>query len=549
MGIDKPNVRYTINITHPSSIESYVQEAGRGGRDKKVAISYLLHEPTEYIKLSAELLGEMCGQNIPPFFSNLTDKIILFKDLRQAFVLLGIDEPTIDAYITFLAKHKLNADKEVQMYFHNNSFKGVYKEKIILRELTYNTDQTLQIGIYRAINNIPDNKSVEVVIPWVNRYETNSAQFDQLVLTAAISVANKTGWVPPVSINAFEKSSYDELVEHISNMTNDTNWRIHSQSTDMDPVKTAFFKRRDRLDTDKAIYRLSCIGLVDDVTIDYNKHLYTVKVSKKNDDYFFETLRHFFEKYYSAEQAQKKTNAARGHRGNNASDKCMGYLAEFVYENLETKRKRAIDDMRDACLKGVSMGDDALKDYIHLYFNSKYARDTHEIDGVNYSLKQDVADGLPVFDIIWKYINVMGVDPSGPEADNVKHLYGAVLIILRAQAKDNIANTALYILRTFCLACLGTNNNETLIDEFQEGYTTHGFNRIIKELCDIDPIIIKNNHEKINDIIKLKSKPSEKYLVEYIDNIKNEINIRIVEKFYHDFCNKYTNNDEKTIKI
>lgn len=543
MGIDKPNVRYTINITHPSSIESFVQEAGRAGRDQKVAISYLLHEPTEYVQLSAEIIGEMFGQQIPPSFNNLTDKIILYKDIRKAFQFWNVEDSIIDGYMSYLSRHKLNTDKEVQMYFHSKSFKGVYKEKIILRELTYNPDQTLQIGIYRAINNIPNNKSVQVVIPWVNKYETNSAQFNQKVLTAAISVAEKTGWVVPVTIDAFDKSSYDDLVVHISNMTKDKNWQIHSKSTDMDPVKEAFFKRRDKSDTDKAIYRLCCIGLIDDVTIDYNNKLYTVKVSKKDDDYFFDTLRYFFEKYYSAEQALKKTNAAKEHRGNTAADKCMGYLAEFVYENLETKRKRAIDDMRDACLKGASMGDEALKDYIHLYFNSKYARDTHEIDGVNYSLKQDVADGVPVFDILWKYINIMGPDPSGSEADNIKHLYGAVLIILRAQADDNIANAALYLLRTFCLACLGTNNNEALIDEFQEGYTTYGFNRIIKEFTDIDPVTIKTNYERFNDIIKLKSKPSEKYLVEFIDKRKREINIRIIEKFYHDFSHIYTNNE------
>lgn len=43
MGIDKPNVRFTINTNFSSSLESFVQEAGRAGRDKKMALATIMY--------------------------------------------------------------------------------------------------------------------------------------------------------------------------------------------------------------------------------------------------------------------------------------------------------------------------------------------------------------------------------------------------------------------------------------------------------------------------------------------------------------------------
>ena len=544
MGIDKPNVRYTINVTHPSSIESYVQEAGRAGRDKKVAISYLLHEPTEYVQLTAEVISGMCGNNIPAFINQLVDKFILWKDVKNVFKFWGVSDNIINGYINHLARYKQNADKDVQMYFHNNSFKGVEKEKIMLDELYYNPNVTLNIGIYDAIRPLRVGESTEVVIPSQNTYYDNPAVFNQMVLGEAQNIAMTQGWTIPQFLNAYEKT-LDEVFESLARNNNTISWIVQKNAGFMEPLKRAFYKKRDKDDTDKAIYRMCCIGLIDDVTIEYiNPQLnivhYTVKVSQKAEESYFEALQYFFEKYYSAEQALRKTNEAREHTGRTAADKCMNYLAEFVYENLEPKRRRAVDDMRDACLKGASMGDDALKEYIHLYFNSKYARDTHDVNGMNYSLKQDVEEGKSVFETLWKYIDVMNTDPSGSEADNIKHLYGAVLIILRAQAKDNISTPVLYLLRSFCLACLGTNNNDTLIDEFKEGYSMLGFNEIINSYQTQDPTEIKKHITQYNEVIKKKAKTSETYLYEYIQSLVQELNLRILNRFYNDYTISYT---------
>ncbi len=44
MGIDKPNIRYTIHFGMPGSIETFYQEAGRAGRDKQKAQCTILYQ-------------------------------------------------------------------------------------------------------------------------------------------------------------------------------------------------------------------------------------------------------------------------------------------------------------------------------------------------------------------------------------------------------------------------------------------------------------------------------------------------------------------------
>lgn len=47
MGIDKPNIRYTVHLGIPGSIEAFYQEAGRAGRDRQRARCVVVHEPSD----------------------------------------------------------------------------------------------------------------------------------------------------------------------------------------------------------------------------------------------------------------------------------------------------------------------------------------------------------------------------------------------------------------------------------------------------------------------------------------------------------------------
>ncbi len=72
MGVDKPNVRVVIHADTPGSLENYLQEAGRAGRDRQPAQCFLLYHPDDMetqFKLSS--LSRLRQRDIAGMFNGL----------------------------------------------------------------------------------------------------------------------------------------------------------------------------------------------------------------------------------------------------------------------------------------------------------------------------------------------------------------------------------------------------------------------------------------------------------------------------------------------
>ena len=565
MGIDKENIRSTIHVTYPGSIESFVQESGRAGRDRNLAISYILFNDQE-VYLPNE---------IEPF----------------------------------------DHDLDVNFYFHNSSFKGILKEWTVVTELletVYFPDKTkiLENEIYTNLNieincnlwergqlqrlyinfsyheplgylnlsNLEPNFAGSVdletskqvinhitsyinkqnfdypIIEWVKESQESKGIEnilkskrigEEFELTVGFNNNHSerieliTKWLQHVIDRRFDKNTVnkmrsncndsddfiEEICEKYLNLTGkELDFKKVCESRDRiknNPQGTAFKQfgilfngYRNKSDTEKAIYRLSTIGIIDDYTVNFKTNTFVLFGKKKPYDNYRMNLRDYLLKYYSQKSTESKLRKLRDVNESSTLRKSIYFLIDFVYNEIQKKRELAIHDMRTACRVGLEKGNVEFKEYIDLYFNSKYARNGYSFDRLGEEINASIADetkGGKEEDIewVWKYINIIEEDPTGSEIDNIKHLRGACIRMLSTQPD----NYVLLLLNAYTLYRLEYKNLRYLVEA--ENLLTSGFMNIHEKETNWSEEKLKESFDFFVLTLKDKNEELENYMNKY----------------------------------
>lgn len=426
MGIDKSNVRITIHLNYPGSLESFVQEAGRAGRDHQMALATIMYSPRKYWQKNAR------------------------TNEWQEF----------------------SADYMNNKFFYDRNFLGEEFELTVMALLLNNLK--VRISNEEIVNhdNVRYAESLGI-LKYIQRYPVGTT------LTYYIDYSEREDVLD--NYNEFLKQRNLPLFETRQSRFIKTD-RGFSYIYD-------YGSSEYHTAIQKAIYRMCVIGLIDDFTEDYYNHTFRITTICRKDSDYLEYLRLYYRKYYSEERADEMIQEVKKMAlQDGIIIACLKHLTAFIYRSIAEKRARGILDMEQFCNSAINSGEDwkevneNLKDFIYYYFNSKYAREgfvTYDKSlgrEIPYSLKDDTnvdlhsQDEITSFDLVKKYMRV--VDPdivnNDSQKDNVKHLQGAIRLIRRAAPE---MNPVLNLLNIFCILFLNQQDNQLLEEEIVNDYT------------------------------------------------------------------------------
>ena len=432
MGIDKSNVRMTFHLNYPSSLESFVQEAGRAGRDKKMALATIMYSSKKFST------------------QNIRTRIIEY----------------------------FSADYTQNKYFYEQNFLGEEFELYVMNLLMNRLNVTISNEEMCIGDSCVKKESKGGILRYISE-----PKYKGKTLTYYTSC----------NVSDVELNSYNVELASRNLPIFETEYLRQMRRRTGKSYAYGYAQYQESLQ--KAIYRMCIIGLIDDFTEEYARRndgswykIFRVTTICQEESEYYKHLRLYYRKYYSVERVENMIAEVQtlAHT-DGVIMACLKNLTSFIYKSIADKRARGILDMEQFCNMAISSRQDwketneELKDFIYYYFNSKYARegfvtyDSKLRQDVPFSLKDDTnhdvhsEEEITSFGLVRKYMRVVDAEivNNDSQMDNIKHLQGAVRLIRRAIAE---MNPVLNLLNVFCILYLGQEANEMLEEELYNDY-------------------------------------------------------------------------------